>query len=317
MGLTFNGKTPESITIGGKAVASLSINGDVVWPEQPTGPDYFYIENVDEDGQGENLVAVAKYGSPSTGSDLSYSLDGDNWNLCEFESGICIIYGLWDYGDKVYFRSSTGFSESDSKYYMFGADYPHSVGGDIRTLFNYQNINSITNVNCPKLFYYDATLIDASNLDCSRVETICYPDAYSPPYYYYSWNQAFSGCDSLISPPIFRNLKTIWYLGAHNMFRDCVSLTSPVDLSSVTSVKYRSSGVTQYSGLNSFYKGCSSLSNIIAPNVSTWSSDSSNGYIAYDWVSGVNSTGTMHCPAGLSISTGKHGIPSGWTRVDY
>ena len=38
MGLTFSGKTPSAITIGGKQVDNIVMNGEIVWPEQVIQP---------------------------------------------------------------------------------------------------------------------------------------------------------------------------------------------------------------------------------------------------------------------------------------
>ena len=36
-----------------------------------------------------------------------------------------------------------------------------------------------------------------------------------------------------------------------------------------------------------------------------------------NWLKGVSSSGTFTCPPNAFWTTGPHGIPGGWTKVDY
>ena len=116
---------------------------------------------------------------------------------------------------------------------------------------------------------------------------------------YYSM---FYGCSSLTYAPVLPALELAYncYLG---MFWGCVSLTSAPVLPA-----------TKLAGACYFrmFLGCSSLNSITC-----LATDVSAEDCTYEWVRDVPGGGTFITPSGTNWTTGIHGIPSGWTRVDY
>lgn len=95
--------------------------------------------------------------------------------------------------------------------------------------------------------------------------------------------------------------------GFENVFALCSALTTAPDFSSITSVT---------NGFDYAMYSCTHLTNVTAPNISTWDTSDFNSWLA---ASGTGATGTkiFNAPTGLEIPTGISGIPTGWTRVDY
>ena len=84
-------------------------------------------------------------------------------------------------------------------------------------------------------------------------------------------------------------------------FQNCTSLTS-VDLSNFTSV----------SNFRACFKDCTNLNYIKTPNVSSWNTNTFNG-----WVENVAATGLFLKPTNLTVPEGISGYPSGWTVENY
>lgn len=94
-----------------------------------------------------------------------------------------------------------------------------------------------------------------------------------------------------------------WIL--YSDFEGCTALTEGPDLSRFTNV-----GQSQPFGY--FFRGCSSLTKVIAPSPSSWNTDSFTS-----WLSGVAASGTIVMdPNTTNVPTNASGIPTGWTRVD-
>ena len=55
--MKFENKIPISITIGGKDVNKIRINGEIVWQKEvePVDADYFYVENT---YSGTNTISI-------------------------------------------------------------------------------------------------------------------------------------------------------------------------------------------------------------------------------------------------------------------
>ena len=175
MSLTINGKNPETITIGGKAVESLSISGEIVWSVAPSGPDYFYIENA---YPGNNDITLKKNGSPSTGTTLEYSLDKNAWTLCTYDSNNQCVVSLPNRGDRVYFRSTNGFSQSSSNYYNIKSTQAIKTAGDLSTLLDYtdNDLNTATSYGFYQMFAENITGM-VNVIDYSKLTTLsqsCY-----------------------------------------------------------------------------------------------------------------------------------------------
>lgn len=209
---------------------------------QPVQMDYFYIQCT---GIGGTYTLHKNRNNMLNGNTLEYSYDKQTWSLCTYDSNNDCKFNLQTYGDKVYLRSTDGFSSGVIQYYTILGDALYALGGDITTLVDYTDPN-ITHL---------------------------------PDYFWYSV------CDG----------------GTTNF---ALESTSDLNLEKITSV-----------GNNCFtsaFQNCYNLDSIKAPNIQTWD----QGQFYY-WVNGVAASGRMYCPTGVTIPTGKSGIPSGWTRVDY
>ena len=110
----------------------------------------------------------------------------------------------------------------------------------------------------------------------------------------------FKGCTSLTTAPALPTT-TLAEVCYESMFQGCTSLTTAPALPATDLA------TSCYSYM--FYN-CSSL-NSITVHFTTWDTSQTN------WVSGVSSTGTFHCPKNLDASYytnfGKSGIPTDWT----
>lgn len=289
MSITIGGKIPQSISIGGKAVASLSINGEVVWPDTPSGPDYFYIETLEQRGRS----TVLKHGTPTSGSDLSYSFDKETWTPVTYDANNRFDI-MVEAGEKLYLRSSTGLSESDSNWYYFGSDSHFNVGGDIRTLLDYTDSTLST---APQYCFYHlfnsaTNMISAANLDLSGF-TIIEVKAFM---------ETFRDCRSLTTAPTLPDAELEEYC-YYAMFRQCSSLTSFPPIPDV-----RRKNVLQRYQYGAFLFNCGSINNITT-YVTQWDTN-----IFSSWVYGVAATGDFYNLGQATIPTGTNGIPAGWTE---
>ena len=229
--LKLQNKIPSALTIGGKDVERIKMRNEVVW--EKVQPEYFYIESL---GDG-NTISVINQGDGSTSGvtpTLEYSTDKNTWNTITFD---------WTYGthttelpialntgEKMYFRNDTRlFSNSSSKCITFSSSVSSNVGGDIRTLSNYLDVNSETKPQrymfyC--LFYNNKKIVDASNLRLpyTTLANYCY-------------SSMFSGCTSLTTAPELPATAL-----ANNcyryMFDGCTSLTSAPALPATTLADY-------------------------------------------------------------------------------
>ena len=337
MGLTFSGKTPSAITIGGKQVDNIVMNGEVVWPElDPT--DYFYVQN---QYNGSNTITIRKNGSPSTGADIQVSLDKITWYTISDYGSSCTI-SLSVLNKKVYFRSSTGFSEDTSNYYTINGSRNFSIGGKLGTIIDYtNNLNTVPAYCFYHCFDLSSTLVDVSNLNfsgltilgngaCAAMFNQCNNLINVPNLYFTSMGDnscasmfrkctsltsassitiagvgtGFSGCANMFEGCTL--LTTTPTLSATNlasscyfdMFKDCTSLTTSPTLPATTLVS---------SCYNRMFYGCTNLNKIIVRATSWDTSDAS------DWVRSVSSTGDFYNLGGANIPTGWAGIPSNWT----
>lgn len=255
---------------------------------QPVISDYFYIQN---EYNGGNTITLHKTGNPISGTTLSYSLDGNDWDTCTYDSNNDCNITLNNLGDKVYFRSSNEFNRSNGAYLSFSGDQNHSAGGDLRSLINYTNI-SISNAPTYcfyRAFYNDQKIISAEHLDFSHItnlDTDCY-------------NSMFWGCTSLVNGPEELPATTLAQYCYYGMFASCTSLIeSPIlRATSLATDCYRD-----------MFLGCSSL-NKITTYVPYWNTSN-----ASYWVRNVSSTGDFYNLGGASIPSGQSGIPTNWTE---
>ena len=236
-----------TIRLGGRNIVKVKLGDVVIWQkttEPVVGPDYFYIESLGD----ANTISVKNKGDGSTDNvtpTLEYSIDKNTWNTITFDwtSGehTTELPVKLNTGEKMYFRNDTHkFSNSSKKYITFSSTVSSNVGGDIRTLSNYLDVNSETKPQTYMFYYlfYNNKIVDASNLRLpyTTLEKSCY-------------DGMFRGCSSLTTAPALpaTKLAVSCYSG---MFSGCTSLTTAPTLPATTLVSYCYS---------SMFGGCTSL----------------------------------------------------------
>ena len=243
--LKIKNKIPSALIIGGKIVERIKMRNEVVW--EKVQPEYFYIESL-TDGNTVTLITNLRntsYSSYLTPT-IEYSTDKQNWTTITFDWSTTDVKNInipvvLNTGDKMYFRNDTGkFSRAiydggsyNTSYITFTTDLQGrvNVGGDIRTLINYRNVDNtiledgmFSNLFSPT---YDsnhnaARIVDASNLILPFTQMI--------PYCYYSM---FDGCTPLVNAPALPATTLAWSCYQF-MFRGCTSLTTAPELPATT-----------------------------------------------------------------------------------
>lgn len=296
--MKFENKIPTVITIGGKDVNKIRINGEVVWQKEvePVDADYFYIENVDESDCELSFTTLSSTTLPPSDkytNKVEFSTDKETWITWNFDTANTLIIPI---GGKVYLRNDSGafsYYGTDGYYYTtsINTTMKCNVGGNINTLLNYnEEILDISDKrSCFRRLFVGAKIVDASKLvmPATTLSQYCYADF-------------FSGNSSLIAPPELPavNLADFCY---YNFFRNCTSLVNSPELLSTT----LAGGC--YMGL--FY-GCSKLNNI-----TVYANDISATNCTKDWLSGVASTGTFNNMGSATYTKDSaSGIPTGWTE---
>ena len=218
-----------TIKLGDRNIIKIKIGDSVIW-EKKTEPeiDYFYIESL---GDG-NTISVINKGDGSTNNvtpTLEYSKDKKTWNTITFDwtSGTHTTnLPILNTGEKMYFRNDTRlFSNSSSKYISFSSSVISNVGGDIRTLSNYLDVDNETTPQSYmffRLFYQNGKIVDASDL------RLPYTTLANRCYY-----QIFKNCTSLTTPPSLPATKLTDYC-YEEMFYGCSKLTTPPELPATT-----------------------------------------------------------------------------------
>ena len=239
-----------TIRLGGRNIVKVKLGDVVIWQkstEPVEGPDYFYIESLG-DGDSVTLITFLKNTSSSSyiTPTIEYSTDKQNWTTITFDWSTTGIKNInipvvLNTGDKMYFRNNTG---KFSRTIYDGSSYKTSyitfttnnwqggvnVGGDIRTLINYRNVdNSILEDGMfSNLFSHTyggtstAKIVDASNLKLPFTELT--------RYCYYSM---FDGCSKLTTVPTLP-ATTLANSCYNYMFRGCSSLTTLPELPATT-----------------------------------------------------------------------------------
>lgn len=200
---------------------------------------------------------------------LEYSFDKVNWTLIP-SNDTWINVPADGY---MYFRNTSGTFCSSNFSSLFTFWTKFSIGGDVRTLFNYTDVESVTAI---------------------------------PDYGFYNpFERGDIGDTTDISNLSFRGITSIGDHGLEQAFNFMDKITKGVDLRDVTTIGNNA--------LNYMYQDCYNLTEVYAPNVSTWDESKTQS-----WLSGVAPTGVVYKPSTLDIPTNSSsGIPSGWTTQDY
>lgn len=270
---------------------------------------YFTIENISNTGIYVNLECGSNGG---TGGSEAYWItiqastnDGRTWTNYKSSSSTVRIATL-SVNQKVMIRHTGAWGKTVSASSVMGTHFKFervntSGTGHVRV---YGNIASLThgsnfaqtNLTPPAdalpFLFSESTIRDASDL---------YFGSYSEAPY--CWRM-FYRCSSLTKAPKIE----VASIPAHcfeNAFQNCTSLTESADLRAVKTL--------DISALGSAFAGCTSLSIVYAPSVSSW-----NWNYTSNWLNSVAASGTVYKPANLTIFIGSNSaVPSGWTTADY
>ncbi len=263
-----------TIRLGDRNIVKIKIGDSVIWQkttEPVVEPDYFYIESL---GDG-NTISVVNKGNGNTDNvtpTLEYSTDKNTWNTITFDwtSGnhTTELPIALNTGEKMYFRNDTHlFSNSSSKYISFSPSVSSNVGGDIRTLSNYLNVDNETEPQTNmfrSLFYNNKNIVDASNLrlpyttlasecyfnmfyGCSSLTTA--PTLPATTLANNCYREMFSACGGLTTAPTLPSTTLAGHC-YYSMFQDCISLTAAPTLPATTLAN---------SCYDSMFQGCTSL----------------------------------------------------------
>lgn len=234
---------------------------------------------------------------------VEYNKNATGWQ--SYTSGTAIALG--NVGDKVMFRGSNNFyTQSTSS--TFSCSASCFIYGNVMSLIDKDNFATATsmptgqawNQNVFEKLFANNTYIDIHSsrdlmLPATELVSSCYASM-------------FSGCTGLTKAPALP-ATTLAYACYSSMFYNCSNLeTAPV---------LPASTLAQYCYGNMF-ENCGKINSITCLATSTGGlSDFSQ--LTQWWLSNVASTGTFITPT-TSVNwptDSPHGIPSGWTRVDY
>lgn len=243
--------------------------------------DYFRVTNVDT-----TSGTLTINGSNNLGCNIEYSTDGVNWTTADSNAPFSLTVPS---GANVYMRGTnnsmaTGYSSSPTARPIH-FDKLHTVGGNIFSLINKTDYSTMTsvggNIIFYGLFYNDTNLVSVDDLNLGNVTTM-------------------SGAQKAMN----------------SMFYGCSSLTKGLDLSGLTTLD---SGINNdgYAAMAHMYRGCTSITSVTAPNVSSYNRDRTFANWLYS--TGVNN-GTVLAPSALEGTiplNSDSGVPSGWTVVYY
>ena len=329
------------------------------WAENKN--EYFYIENKYNGANKIYLKTQTSYSKPDTGEfakTIQYSKDKKTWTTIDLNyeytvGGIPLttVTNLTlslNKGEKVYFRNDNGYfscviSGVGRHSHMFSSDENIKVGGNIKSLLNYKDMNGtkLKNGCFNNMFSGAEYLSDAKNLilnDMNLAES-CY-------------HSLFENCHSLTNAPVLpattlvKNCYFQMFKGTaittapklpatklapycyKNLFENCQSLTSAPALPATTmatgcyqgmfnSCKHLTTAPTlpakklaTYS-YRYMFSSCSKLN-----SVTSYANDISATECTHWWLDSVASTGTLH---NLGTATYEKdsidGIPTGWTEV--
>lgn len=235
----------------------------------PDPSSYFYIKN--ETMSERQIIFDSSWLSTVN---LEYSFDKVNWTLITPNTSWIDNVPADGY---MYFRNTTGTFCTSNYNSVLTPYFKLSVGGDVRTLFNYTDVDSVTAI--PDYGFKNP--IGSGQSSNGKTEIID------------------------ISNLSFRGITSIGNYGLEGLFTWCNQITKGVDLRDVTTL---GEGALRY-----MYYHCQNLTEVYAPNVSTWDTTKTES-----WLESVSSTGVVYKPSTLDIPTNNYsGIPSGWTTQDY
>ena len=241
---------------------------------------------------------------------IQYSKDGINWYSFNGsqETSLMDSYGIY----RLYFRGKNNTIIHDT--WDIDSATGVSCHGDIRNLLDYTNVNNTTmDEFCfSGMFLGQDKLITAPELPATTLAPYCYDNMFKDCYYLTTapelpattleegcYTGMFWGCLRLTTAPELP-ATTLAYRCYHQMFVDCYNLTTAPELPATTLVSHC---------YEEMFSSCVKL-NYIKAMFTTTPGES----YTKNWVSYVAETGTfIKNSAATWTTTGKHGVPSGWT----
>ena len=194
----------------------------------PDPSSYFYIKH---EMMNEEQISFSYEWAPTV--NLEYSFDKLNWT--RVDGGIMYVPG----DSYMYLRNTSGTFCTSGYTQVLYPNENISLGGDIRTLFNYTDVESVTKIPDYGFSYTftmqeDSKCIDISNLSFRGVTEIGNYGLFEA----FSWN----------------------YIGAKG-----------VDLRDVTTLGDNA--------LSSLYQSSFNIKEVYAPNVSTWDTNKTSSWL--------------------------------------
>ena len=281
--------------------------------------DYFYIESLytPQSPSDSNQITLHKNGSPSTGTTLEFSYDYDRntWTTCSFNSSGNFIRYLGE-NQKIYFRSSDGFGESATNYFTISAQHGFALGGDLRTLLDYTNLNlNSAPAHCFRSLSSSSNLQSIDNLDFSKLTTVnacSYYAMFNSASFTYApelpattlgnmcYYDMFKNCAYLVNGPSELPATTLANYCYYDMFYGCSNLTTTPVLPATTLANYC---------YMQMFSGCTALNKVV-----TYAQDISATDCLRSWLRNVSSTGDFYNLGGATYPSGSSGIPTGWAE---
>lgn len=239
------------------------------------------LKNISGVAAGFSMIVT---GTPSDTPNLEYSLDGTTWTAYDFANLPTITVPA---GGQIYLRGTNtgGFNRNYSNYYSISMDQDYDLIGNLMSLIDYQNMDTITSIasySFTSLFKNNTHIIHSHQTHCGKLVSI--PEQ--------AFRETFKDCTHLETPFDFSSVTTVTSWGAcRNMYTGCSSLKYCVDMSNIENVggigvflemymnctsiingpDMSKMSKTADSLLNGTFKGCTSL--VTPPKYSpiTWS----------------------------------------------
>lgn len=338
----------ENILVGDTQVDRVYLGTDIVWEyQQPSVKNYLKFTALES---GTFTLTIPAAVNTSYITSISYSLDnGATWVTTQnSSSAITITTPTVAQGDSVLWKGTgTAFAKDLSTYSNFSSSGSFQASGNSMSLLyedTFENETSLAKTYCfTRLFYQCTGLTTAPELPATTITNYCYQEMFrgtsiviAPELPATTANEGcyqsmFSQCPSLTDAPSELPATTLQYRCYQSMFYECSSLVNTpavLPAETVNNASYyqmfirctslinapeiqASATASPYSCVRMF-QGCSSLNTVKCLITTLVSGSTSN------WLDGVAANGTFIKAANMtSWPSGKNGIPSGWTVVDY
>lgn len=303
--ITFGGKEPTDIYIGGKEVETISINNDVVYQKVVDTTDYFYIKNTNssqlsgtitltttDDG---NVTSQIKYATS-----IEYSTDKSIWTTIALTAGQSQTISI-NYNQTVYFRNDSGYfnylvggGSLSGIYTKFSCNRAFKAGGDLMTLVDYTDLNhALEEGSFAKIFQGATHLNNITDLRISKTSSL------QQCVFAYAFENT-----NIALPMELPNIGSLPAYALCATYSNCDRLTKTPNLSNI--------GI--YDSLDSAFYGCTALQTVYMPAESSW-----DNYYAKNWLKNAGTSATnpvayLYNPFD-TIDTSDSGIPSRFTRI--